>query len=494
MTSAYILILAILVLGGLIASLGDRLGTKVGKARLSLFNLRPKQTAIVVTVVTGTLISASTLGILFALSKSLRQGVFELDDIIKKRQQAQAELSKVTDQKRQVEKELKTVKEQQVLVQSQFLKINQNYSSAVRQLKSTIQQSNQLRTELRRMLVDRTNLLRQRSQLVQQMAQLRTQIRQQDQSLQNTIAEINKKNQRISQQETILKDRKIRLQALESRQQQLEQEIQKQDTFIATLDQQIASKDQELSNKENQLNKLEEDVNFLNTRIADLSENYRSLREGEIAISQGQVLSFGVVKVVDPTVATQVIDQLLNTANRKAIFLSYPDDFNAHLNERVVQIARRQVDEFSNKIKDGKEYVVMIRSGGNYLRREARIYVFADAILNREIYRQNEELSSLSLENITDKQDLQEQVNSLLISAQIRARNQNLIGEIQLEDNQVITLINFLNALSNLSEDEIPDELKIVTLEKTYIAGPLKMRMLALKEGRIILSTEDFIK
>ena len=58
MTSGYILIVAILLLGGVIATLGDRIGTKVGKARLSLFNLRPRKTATLVTVITGSLISA----------------------------------------------------------------------------------------------------------------------------------------------------------------------------------------------------------------------------------------------------------------------------------------------------------------------------------------------------------------------------------------------------------------------------------------------------
>lgn len=38
--AGYILVLAVLILGGAIATLGDRLGTKVGKARLSLFNLQ----------------------------------------------------------------------------------------------------------------------------------------------------------------------------------------------------------------------------------------------------------------------------------------------------------------------------------------------------------------------------------------------------------------------------------------------------------------------
>ena len=84
MTSAYVLIIAILILGGSIAALGDRIGTKVGKARLRLFKLRPKQTAILITIGTGILISSSTLAVLFALSESLRQGVFELDEIIRR--------------------------------------------------------------------------------------------------------------------------------------------------------------------------------------------------------------------------------------------------------------------------------------------------------------------------------------------------------------------------------------------------------------------------
>jgi uncharacterized protein (DUF3084 family) len=64
-----LLILAIIFLGGAIATVGDRIGTRVGKARLSLFNLRPRTTAILVTILTGSIISASTLGIIFATNK-----------------------------------------------------------------------------------------------------------------------------------------------------------------------------------------------------------------------------------------------------------------------------------------------------------------------------------------------------------------------------------------------------------------------------------------
>ena len=56
--SGWLLILALLILGGVLSTLGDRLGSRVGKARLSLFNLRPRRTAVLITVLTGSLISA----------------------------------------------------------------------------------------------------------------------------------------------------------------------------------------------------------------------------------------------------------------------------------------------------------------------------------------------------------------------------------------------------------------------------------------------------
>ena len=79
--AGYLLIVSILLLGGVIATVGDRLGYKVGKARLSLFNMRPRNTAVLITILTGGFISASTLGILFAVSDPLRTGVFELEEI-----------------------------------------------------------------------------------------------------------------------------------------------------------------------------------------------------------------------------------------------------------------------------------------------------------------------------------------------------------------------------------------------------------------------------
>jgi uncharacterized protein (DUF3084 family) len=79
--SGWLLILALLVLGGILSTLGDRLGTRVGKARLSLFNMRPRKTAVLITVLTGSLISAMSLGLMLLVSERLRTGLFELDQL-----------------------------------------------------------------------------------------------------------------------------------------------------------------------------------------------------------------------------------------------------------------------------------------------------------------------------------------------------------------------------------------------------------------------------
>ena len=79
--SGWLLILAVLVLGGVLSTLGDRLGSRIGKARLSLFQMRPRRTAVVITVLTGSLISALTLGLMVAVREHLRVGLFQLDEL-----------------------------------------------------------------------------------------------------------------------------------------------------------------------------------------------------------------------------------------------------------------------------------------------------------------------------------------------------------------------------------------------------------------------------
>tara|TARA_A100001388_G_scaffold192028_1_gene144603 strand:+ start:638 stop:1597 length:960 start_codon:yes stop_codon:yes gene_type:complete len=73
---AWILIVLLILLGGLIAPFGDLLGTKIGKARFSILRLRPKKTATIVTIITGGFISAISITLLILVSEEFRQRLF----------------------------------------------------------------------------------------------------------------------------------------------------------------------------------------------------------------------------------------------------------------------------------------------------------------------------------------------------------------------------------------------------------------------------------
>lgn len=84
------LVLAVALVGGLIAFVGDRVGMRVGKKRLTIFGLRPKYTSIAIAVLTGILTAVATLGILSAASESVRIAVFQLSRILRRLDEATA--------------------------------------------------------------------------------------------------------------------------------------------------------------------------------------------------------------------------------------------------------------------------------------------------------------------------------------------------------------------------------------------------------------------
>ena len=93
--TGWLLILSLLILGGILSTLGDRLGTRVGKARLSIFKLRPKSTAVLITVFTGSIISAISFATMVVFDRDLRVGLFQLDDIREKIIESEKELKKL---------------------------------------------------------------------------------------------------------------------------------------------------------------------------------------------------------------------------------------------------------------------------------------------------------------------------------------------------------------------------------------------------------------
>lgn len=71
----------LLLLSAVVAYIADKLGKKAGKKRLSIFGLRPKHTAIFMSVSSGILIASITIVVMLSLSQNARVALFGLQNL-----------------------------------------------------------------------------------------------------------------------------------------------------------------------------------------------------------------------------------------------------------------------------------------------------------------------------------------------------------------------------------------------------------------------------
>ena len=108
-----LLIVVLIITGGAIAFIGDRLGTKIGKKRLSLFGLRPRHTSVVITIFTGICITTLTFGVMAAASQNVRTALFGMEQLNRTMRetkdslnQAQADLQQAQVEQQQTDEAL----------------------------------------------------------------------------------------------------------------------------------------------------------------------------------------------------------------------------------------------------------------------------------------------------------------------------------------------------------------------------------------------------
>jgi uncharacterized protein (DUF3084 family) len=542
MTAGYILVFVILVLGGVIATVSDRLGTKVGKARLSLFKLRPRDTAVVVTVMAGSILSAITLGILFATSKPLRTGVFRIDEIQKRLNNARREINQATQEKNVVETELGQARAAQAQARANLEQINRSLQAANAEQARTQTKLNSLRVQLNsvqaakskteqqlsqveaaksqtaeqlssveaaksrtesqlklvetarsttRTQLDRTEsqlktvsaqktslgseiaqLQGERQQLIEQREQVKTQIAQRDREIAKREGEIAKRNELIAERDQEIAQRV--------------QNLADRDRTIVDRDKVIAEREALLETLAQQQAQLEQQQTLLQQQVQVLERDFQAIREGTVAIRRGQILAAGVVRIIDPGTASRAIDRLLQEANKTTVGLMQPE--NKKVREQIIQITKAEIDQLISQIKDGQDYVVRIVAGANYLREEKLIKVFAEAEINRVVFRAGDVISAVSVDPVTSTDErVREQLQQLIEACQFRARLIGVVsGRVQVADNRIETLAGFVDRLQQYDK---PLDVQAIATDVTYIAGPLKIDLVAVQNGVVVFRT-----
>ena len=386
--TGWLLILALLVLGGVLSTLGDRLGSLVGKSRLSLFNLRPRKTAVLITVMTGSLISALSLGLMLLVSQQLRVGLFELDRIEHRLRESRTSLGRS-------QAELKRS-------HSDLLTAEKGRKQARQLLAEAERQARSLRAALGPLMQQRLALEKQRDQL----------------------------------------NRDIR------------------------------SKDADIQRNQQELAQVKGRIVAAGKELKELEANLLALRRGDVVISSGQSLVIAKVKLQKSSQSKEVIEALLQQANKVAFQRVLPGESQER---QVLLVPRGDIAKLEDVITKPGTWVVSIVSAGNVLRGERRVMAFPDVRPNRQVVRQGDQMATTVLEaEERSPQEVQSRLNLLLAATFTRAQRQGALA-----DGLQYDLNNF-NRLGTQLRDRPAGQtvrLEAVSLRDSDIADPLVIEL-----------------
>jgi len=215
MNNFVILAIIIICVSGLIAFFGDFMGRKLGRKRLSLFGLRPKYTAIVISIMMGMLIALATLSTIYFTSHSIREAFITPISEWKK------QLSITQKQVEEKQAKLTKAEEEMALIESKLVDVQSNFDKA----------------NIERKKVDKD------------------------------LADVNKK----------LADVNSRLKDQLSQQRRVEQELRTARDEYNKISRELSSSNREVIAKQKELDTLQEKLTQINKQIVDLEEQRRLL-------------------------------------------------------------------------------------------------------------------------------------------------------------------------------------------------------------------------
>lgn len=446
-----ILIATVLFLGGIIATLGDRIGMKVGKARLSLFNLRPRQTATVVSVLTGGVISASTLGLLLVTSEQLRKGLFEFEETQSNLASARRSLEEAETAKAEIEASLITVTEQKVSAEAGLRDVNESLEDAVAREQETQGRLTQTQEQLSDVSSQATSLggeidrlQQERGALIQRQNDIRTQIAQRDQSL-------------------------------------------------AERDDALAARDQDIAERETQLQLLETEQFFLDEEIQRLEAEFIKLRAGSVAVRRNETLALLITSPESFDAAQREVEKVLFEANRIALRAILPDTKE---DVQIIRISPTSVEQVINQILEGENYVVRVAASGNYIvgepcvldGQEPCVEVNLQTKINRIVFNQGEAIARISIDSANPATEtLVEKIRTLLTTAQVQASLEGIIiNNPRVAGGLSEPVIEFLTQVQNYGA---PLEIEAVAARPIFTTGPLLIDLVASDNGRPLFRT-----
>jgi uncharacterized protein (DUF3084 family) len=246
-----ILLFGLVIATCLIAYIADNIGKNMGKKRVSLFGLRPRQTATLISMASSVFIMLATVGILMATSQSLSNALLRYDA---EKRIANREREKLQNQNRELQSNLES---QLGLIRNQKKQIEQNSKLVADFSKQRKDAESQLKTANAKLKAARAGETKARAQTQRAQTQLASARRQ----FQTFQAQLKAAKAQVAQA-------KSRVASAQSQVQSAQAKLKSEQSELAMRRRELARAKSDLRKAEGEQKKASENLRLANEKIS----------------------------------------------------------------------------------------------------------------------------------------------------------------------------------------------------------------------------------
>ena len=500
------------MLAGVIAFAGDRLGTFVGRHRLSLFGARPRLTGQIVGVGAGILIMLTTLGVLALANRNatatllnaqqaavelgelraeqrVLQGMVrdlerDLEDGASELAAAQTELEAVTSQRDEAQAEveqaaaaLDEMLSEQRFLEDEILSLQtsmDDMTETMAELQVNLQMAQQ---QLERAAQQQTLAENEAARAQDEVAQLE----QETVQLSGLIGELGDQVDELEQQSAQLRSENELLQgenaALGLRNDELaadNDQLLEQNTLLGevneSLRQRFEQSNARVQELESNLSVLELAMEDSSRRLNELQDEFEQIAAGELAYRTDDLIYSGMVRATDAAAAREALAAFVRSAN----------EVTAQRGAGTIQLSTEQFDSLVNLVAQSEdELVVAFISPRNQLR-STGVEVSIEAWENTQVLPAGQLVGSRilhlgSFDQPTSLNDLRLSLVGLMRSARSRLTNAGYFSQEALQFSESEDA--FLAQLDRLAGRVV---VGVLTSEPVFRGGPARVEFVIL--------------
>lgn len=484
-----VVLIALVVIGAIIAWAGDAIGTRLGKQRASIFGLRPRQSARLVAVIIGGVLPLVGLGVATAGSEYARIAVFRLQSLLRRERELEARVEEQTQAARQARRDAREERER-----AQNLKeLSENLEGQVAELRD---REAGLRARVQ-------ELEGRKRELERKNEELERRVKEAEQKLKEAEQKLKESEEKLKESEEKLKQAEQEREALELTNEQLRQErdrlVVERDSFLAERDD--ARRESEEARVDVEASRAR--LQSVRAELASVEEDYRRYRQRQRAIAGDPALfepDDELIRVVLSADQTQdqmegELWELLHFASPVAEARGVPVGANGRAIVVVAPVPpgvdtaevpeRLIVRYFASELRQAgeEEYVVVVWALRRlYPEDDTQLEVRFLADPNRLKFSKGEVLVETRIPAQWSRVDILETLWRLIADqerSQVRAvaRAKGVLPNPKTGQYGAFSLADMFNAPDEIRALEGIVPVRVVAAEDTYTAGPLMVEI-----------------